>query len=130
MRWGEWSSSESDKSENKGSKCGGVQRCRVCAQLNREREKERERERQREGERERAVRPACVHHDSSALCMCCWCALQVSGHFFCVGALTVFRSARAAHTPLPPPTCVTDHGVSVRDKKFCFEIKQMHSVNH
>ena len=33
MRWEKWSS-ESDKSENKGSKCAGVQRCRVCVQFN------------------------------------------------------------------------------------------------
>ena len=30
---GEWSS-EFDKSEDKGSKCAGVQRCRVCVHLN------------------------------------------------------------------------------------------------
>ena len=41
---GEWSS-ESDKSGNKGSKCAGVQRCRVCVQLNKPISLERERER-------------------------------------------------------------------------------------
>ena len=32
MRWQEWSR-EYDKSEDKGRKCAGVQRCRVCVQL-------------------------------------------------------------------------------------------------
>ena len=48
---GEWSLHESDKSEDKESKCAEVQRCRVWVQLNKKREKERDNE--RKGEREK-----------------------------------------------------------------------------
>ena len=48
---GEWSS-ESDKSEDKESKCAGVQQCRVCVQINKGRQREREQHRDRESDRE------------------------------------------------------------------------------